>query len=490
MTCFSKQLVAFLQHISSPSCALSPPTKKKMTMTGADLISQLPNELWVFTLFGTGSLESDDVMNFFLSTKGTAKFGDRIVEDSFTLRKWRSLLPYKQILQRGWFDVFLERYNYFSKKFYDGVDLLTVLLTHPEIPNMIRAAKIIISHLDNNQLLNICNKVIQSRKTQVNFVFLQALWEKELEITIKQYSESIRLAIIYDHEDLFDLIWSKYESFPDIYKQGILFLCCQFGRLRMVHIVWGYHTHDLVRHCLQIAIQRNHTNVAMYVKNNYQGAFESEWICIKTLKHLLARAKLDFVKTVLQWAGLVEDSILLQDPSNWFTSKAYVFAATHSNLDVYRHVRYLLYNTLSDEVEKKAFLNACKSGNLQVVKYLMQMAENEQASETPEDIIFCKDNIAFREAASCGKLYVVQELLKHPRVFASSHQSFALRKAAANGHFDTVRLLASQNLYPISRRSRIDAKDFWAIRKALEAGHYMIAEYLCKRVKKDIEDFY
>jgi len=80
------------------------------------------------------------------------------------------------------------------------------------------------------------------------------------------------------------------------------------------------------------------------------------------------------------------------------------------------------------------FIAACKSGNLEVVEYLVS---------TKSVNIHANDNVALRWASSNDHLEVVQYLVEQgANIHAYNDDS--LRRASANGHLEVVQYLKEQ----------------------------------------------
>jgi len=107
------------------------------------------------------------------------------------------------------------------------------------------------------------------------------------------------------------------------------------------------------------------------------------------------------------------------------------------------------------------FLDACRNGNINIVKQLLSQVDPS-----------ANDNEAIKWAARMGRQDVVKLLLKDSRVDPSAQDNFAIRWAARMGRKDVVQLLLKD--------PRVDpsAKDNYAIRWAAQNGHKEVVELL------------
>lgn len=119
------------------------------------------------------------------------------------------------------------------------------------------------------------------------------------------------------------------------------------------------------------------------------------------------------------------------------------------------------------------FIEACKNGNLEVVRLLLN---------DPRVGPSAKDNYAIRLASYNGHLEVVRLLLSDSRVDPSARENFAIRWASERGHLEVVRLLLSD--------LRVDPSENYAIRWASERGHLEVVRLLLNdpRVLRDNQD--
>ena len=76
------------------------------------------------------------------------------------------------------------------------------------------------------------------------------------------------------------------------------------------------------------------------------------------------------------------------------------------------------------------FLDACRNGNINIVKQLLSQVDPS-----------ANDNEAIKWAARMGRQDVVKLLLKDSRVDPSARDNYAIRWAAQNGHKEVVELL-------------------------------------------------
>ena len=102
------------------------------------------------------------------------------------------------------------------------------------------------------------------------------------------------------------------------------------------------------------------------------------------------------------------------------------------------------------------FVEECKSGDLEVVMYLVSQGADVQN----------RDNWAVREASKNGHLEVVKYLVSQG-ADVQAKDNWAVRVASQNGHLEVVMYLVSQG-----------ADNNWAVQQASANGHLEVVKYL------------
>jgi ankyrin repeat protein len=117
-------------------------------------------------------------------------------------------------------------------------------------------------------------------------------------------------------------------------------------------------------------------------------------------------------------------------------------------------------------------LDACKSGDLEEVKRLVDLGADIRAACSPNGEM--RDNCAVRYASKNGHLKVVEYLVSGETSispFGEICDDWGVIGASENGYLDVVK-------YLVSLGASIRARDNWAVRYASKNGHLKVVEYL------------
>ena len=109
---------------------------------------------------------------------------------------------------------------------------------------------------------------------------------------------------------------------------------------------------------------------------------------------------------------------------------------------------------------KNTFIQACISGDLEDVKYLVPHGADVQAG----------NNYAVRWASKKGHLEVVMYLVSQGANIQAGN-NWAVRMASTQGHLEVV-------MYLVAHGANITAYNNWAVRLASRNGHLEIVKYL------------
>jgi ankyrin repeat protein len=172
------------------------------------------------------------------------------------------------------------------------------------------------------------------------------------------------------------------------------------------------------------------------------------------------------------WKNLYLSLIYHLDKFEYKKNKKILMKATmNDHLDV---VKYLM--SLSKEYEirtnavEKSFEYACKTGFLNIVKYLMSLHGIIKAN--------LDYNYAIRLASEYGHLDVVKYLMSLPKEYKidpSAKNNYAIRLASEYGHLDVVKyLIGLPQEYGINPA----AQNNEAIKMASAHGHLKVVKYL------------
>jgi ankyrin repeat protein len=110
-------------------------------------------------------------------------------------------------------------------------------------------------------------------------------------------------------------------------------------------------------------------------------------------------------------------------------------------------------------MERRTFLHACKSGDLEGVKYFVSQGADVRAN-----------NWAVRFASTRGHLEVVKYLVSQG-VDVQGDNYYAVKCAANCGHLEVIKYLVSQG-------ADVTAHNNWAVREASRNGHLEVVKYL------------
>ena len=144
------------------------------------------------------------------------------------------------------------------------------------------------------------------------------------------------------------------------------------------------------------------------------------------------------------------------------------FAAMNGNLTI---VKLILNAGVDQETVSMAFTDAAAYGQLEVVKFLLEVAN-------PKADIHYEGDVALLYASQNGHLNVVRYLLEDARPIADISADYggllALRSAAGRGHLDVVRYL----LEDARPRANIADDNFEVLKHAALEGQLRIVRYL------------
>jgi ankyrin repeat protein len=127
----------------------------------------------------------------------------------------------------------------------------------------------------------------------------------------------------------------------------------------------------------------------------------------------------------------------------------------------------------------------CKSGNLELVKYLLSEDNAKILPELLSDLS-SYDNSCIQYACENGHIEVVKYLLseeiveRFPYMDPSANDNHSLIYASLHGHIEIVKFLLSEEIMDRFPKAQIDpsADDNSAIGSAIEKGHSDIVKYL------------
>ena len=438
-------------------------------------ITDLSNELLFYILF-SGQLSAKDVLNFLLAGNETLELLKRFKEDKYAMRKWHALLPFDYLIRNDLYLSFQDRCKNTDPRMWSGSrgKYFKRIMQKPYKKTMEYALELCVPE-KSFSTRNWVECAIAHNNPAAAYYLLKNGYRYQ-----DRVYRLLRLAVVYDFMPLFELAYEKATSAE---LEQPLVIACRKRNERPIRLVYERHPGLAFDALFRTAIQSGCIDLAQFLLEHTANAQPAESVTEDAIKGLIVRGSAnDFVR-VMDWIGYSFDGDKDNKTFAWIADEACDFAAAFAAMDVFLQV--LEYGRCND---KKAFLGACTNGNLPVVEHYLNKIRTASPREAAalRNAVTYHDNLPLRAAAENGCKHIVRKLLELDIVNPSSHESYALRNAAANGHEEVVVLLVEHRS---NRPCRIDAKDYWAVRTALDRGHRRIANYLCKKTGVDIVEF-
>lgn len=461
-TCFAKQEKSRIDPYLSLLC--------NAMMRGVDFFGQIPNELWVFILFGSSTLTAFDVLNLFRTCIYGVLMCEKFKKDPYMRIRWQALLPSIELLGRGMIDAFCFRVSRYVDEIADPIATLEVLTDIPDTtPKLYEACKRVVrfvrpSQVDNERESTVLFKLARRFK---DFMFLKPL-RGIANVLIPEFCELVGLCksmrgFVFATRYAQDQI----ELLKPMAKHAV-----DGGWLDAIRAMWPRRQALMPFNIARIALINGYVDVLEFVAEK-DGVIQADNFD-RDVRKAISAMPLDKYLSILKFL----DPETLQGRL-FFGSEDFVFACGAGNFEVAEHLAST--KCIADQSEA-AFVCACQNGYLRIITMLVEFSDNA-SNPVPARIAFAKQNQAFRYAAQAGRVTVCKSLIAMG-VNKNSHGGFAVRHAAAAGHLDMIKMLvtatrADGHIVPL----RIDVKDYAAIRKAYENGHDEIGDYLCSVAK-------
>ncbi len=135
----------------------------------------------------------------------------------------------------------------------------------------------------------------------------------------------------------------------------------------------------------------------------------------------------------------------------------------------------LQFQSYDQEQLNDAFIDACRNGDLEIIRYLLTSSELKEHAD-----IHINDDDGFHWACASGYLEIVRYLLTSPElkehVDIHSENDGGFRWACEKGHLDIVRYLLTSS--ELTEHSDIHAYNDCGFQWACERGHLEVVRYL------------